>query len=325
MKKSDDLRLVFVDRSYSPFSFFKLVFINEDAIPAGSLPTILEHERIHIRQNHTLDMILLELAAILQWFNPVIWLAGREMRILHEYLADEGVLKTGISRSRYQQMILDETMGIPVNGLTNNFNVSILKKRIVMMTKVKSGKWARSKLVFILPALLIVWFMLTAKSFSNIVKERIENNPTLRSVQSDMIPDTTVKNAPGKPNNDKFAPVMEDNRLVYNRPDVQPEYKGGDEARIKFLVSNIKYPEDAVKAGIHGTVFVNFIVEKDGKITHVKILRGIGKSCDEEALRVIKMMPRWIPGKVKGENVATAFVLPIRFAFDQEKKEKPKK
>jgi protein TonB len=118
---------------------------------------------------------------------------------------------------------------------------------------------------------------------------------------------------------------MVDNRLVYNRPDVQPEYKGADEARINFLRSNIKYPEDAIKAGIHGTVFVTFVVEKDGKVTHVKILRGIGKSCDEEAFRVVKMMPNWIPGKVKGENVAVQFNLPIKFAFDGDKKEKSKK
>jgi TonB family protein len=324
IRESHGQKVVFVDRGYSPFSFFNLVFINEEMIPAGSLPAILEHEKVHIRQHHTFDMILMELAAIIQWFNPVIWLAGREMKILHEYLADEGVLQTGISRSGYQQMILDETMGIAVNGLTNNFNVSILKKRIIMMTKSKSGKWSRSKLVFILPALLIVWFMLTAKSFSNIVKEKIENNPALHTGQSDILPDTTVKNAHGNQNDDKFAPVMEDNRLVYNRPDVPPEYPGGDDARIKFLQSNIKYPKDALKAGIQGKVFVNFIVEKDGAVTHVKILRGISKSCDEETLRVVKMMPDWVPGKVKGENVATFFNLPIRFAFDSEKKKEPK-
>jgi len=325
VRESHGQRVVFVDRGYSPFSFFNLVFINEDAIPAGSLPAILEHERVHIRQYHTADMILAELATILQWFNPVIWLAGREMKTIHEYLADEGVLQTGISRSQYQQMILDETMGIQMNNLANNFNVSLIKKRITMMTKSKSGNWSRSKLIFILPALLIVWFMLTAKSFSNIVKEKIENSPSLRSGPSEILPDTTVKNAPGKPNDDKFAPVMVDNRLVYNRPDVQPEYKGADEARINFLRSNIKYPEDAIKAGIHGTVFVTFVVEKDGKVTHVKILRGIGKSCDEEAFRVVKMMPNWIPGKVKGENVAVQFNLPIKFAFDGDKKEKSKK
>jgi TonB family protein len=326
IRKNGDQQVIFVDRGYSPFSFFNLIFINEEMIPAGSLPAILEHEKVHIRQRHTFDMILIELAAIIQWFNPVIWLAGREMKILHEYLADEGVLQTGISHTRYQQMILDETMGIPVNGLTNNFNVSILKKRIVMMTKVKSGTWSVSKLVFVLPALLIVWFMLTAKSFSNIVKEKIENNPALNLGQSDILPDTTVKNVPVKPNDDRFAPVvMEDNRLVYNRPDVQPEYPGGDEARINFLRSNIKYPQDAIKAGIHGKVFVTFIVEKDGKVTHVKILRGIGKSCDEEAFRVVKMMPNWIPGKAKGENVAVRFNLPIKFAFDSEIKKKSTK
>jgi TonB family protein len=320
ISESHGQRVVFVDRGYSPFSFFNLVFINEEVIPAGSLPTILEHERVHIRQYHTLDMILVELATILQWFNPIIWLTGREMKSIHEYLADEGVLQTGIIRSQYQQMILDETMGIQVNSLTNNFNISLLKKRITMMTKSKSGIWARSKLVFVLPALLILWFMLTAKSFSNIVQEKFDNSQVVSLGQIVPHQDTVIKSTSIKQSDDEFAPVMIDNRLVYKRCDIPPQYYGGDEARIKFLQSNIKYPEDALKSGIHGTVFVNFIIEKDGTVTNVNVLRGIGGSCDEEAIRVVRMMPKWIPGKVKGNNVAMDFYLPIKYTLQPAKK-----
>ncbi|HZX63526.1 MAG TPA: M56 family metallopeptidase [Bacteroidales bacterium] len=331
IKESHGQRVVFVDRGYSPFSFFNLVFINEEVIPAGSLPTILEHERVHIRQHHTLDMILVELAAILQWFNPVIWLAGREMKTIHEYLADEGVLQTGISRSQYQQMILDETMGIQVNSLTNNFNVSLLKKRILMMTKSKSGILAKSKVLIALPALTALLFLLpsfTINSSSNNGSSD-KTQVTLAFITADAAVPITASMEPQdkekKKTEAKYIPGQPDKNGVYPVVEQQPEYTGGDEARIKFMVENIKYPEEAKKAGIQGKVFVTFVIQADGAVTDVKVLRGIGGGCDEEAVRVVKMMPNWIPGKEQGKNVAVQFNLPIKFRLDSGKKDKPKK
>jgi protein TonB len=94
-----------------------------------------------------------------------------------------------------------------------------------------------------------------------------------------------------------------------------PEYPGGDEARLNFLRNNIKYPQMAREAGIQGTVFVNFTVEKDGSITQVKIARGIGGGCDEEAIRVTKMMPKWKPGKQRGKEVRVSYNMPIKFTL----------
>lgn len=315
-------KVVFIDRGYSPFSFFRLVFINEEVLPQGSLQTILEHERVHIRQYHSLDMILLKIATILQWFNPIIWLTGREMKILHEYLADEGVLQSGISPSRYQQMILDETLGIHVNSLTNNFNVSILKKRITMMTKPKSGNWAISKMLIALPALASLLFLLPTTSVSNSTGKATANeNQEVMFVKSpEKSPVETVFTPQDKP-------AKTTGSKVYERVEKYPEYPGGDEARIKFLTDNIKYPESAVKAGIQGKVFVNFVVEADGRLTHVKILRGIDNECDQEAVRVVKLMPKWIPGMDKGKKVAVSFVVPINFVLEPDKgkkKEDPK-
>lgn len=93
----------------------------------------------------------------------------------------------------------------------------------------------------------------------------------------------------------------------------QPGYPGGDEARLSYLRDNIKYPEMAKESGIQGTVYVTFVVEKDGSISNVKILRGIGGGCDEEAVRVIKNMPKWKPGKQRGRPVRAQFNMPIRF------------
>jgi len=95
----------------------------------------------------------------------------------------------------------------------------------------------------------------------------------------------------------------------------QPTFPGGDEARIKYLQDNIHYPEMAKESGIQGTVYVTFVVEKDGRISNVKILRGIGGGCDEEAVRIIKNMPKWKPGKQRGRAVRAQFNMPIRFVL----------
>ncbi len=99
-----------------------------------------------------------------------------------------------------------------------------------------------------------------------------------------------------------------------------PAYPGGDEARIKFLKENMKYPQEARQKGISGRVFVTFVVEKDGSTTNVKILRGIGGGCDEEAIRVVSLMPAWNPGLEKGKPVRVQFNLPIMFSLEKNKK-----
>ena len=94
-----------------------------------------------------------------------------------------------------------------------------------------------------------------------------------------------------------------------------PSFPGGDAARMKYLKDNINYPEMARESGISGKVFVTFVVEPNGSVTNVSILRGIGGGCDEEAKRVIKAMPRWIPGKQRGKPVRVQFNMPIKFTL----------
>ncbi len=94
-----------------------------------------------------------------------------------------------------------------------------------------------------------------------------------------------------------------------------PEFPGGRAALMKYLATNIKYPPYAKEAGIQGRVFINFVVETDGSITAVKVLRGIGGGCDEEAIRVVKNMPKWKPGMQRGKPVRVSFNLPVKFTL----------
>jgi protein TonB len=102
---------------------------------------------------------------------------------------------------------------------------------------------------------------------------------------------------------------------IFTVVEESPSYPGGEVARIQFLQQNIVYPQMARESGIQGTVYVTFVVERDGRVTDVRVLRGIGGGCDEEAIRVIKAMPKWNPGKQRGKPVRVQFNMPIKFTL----------
>ncbi|MCF8331632.1 MAG: energy transducer TonB [Bacteroidales bacterium] len=104
-------------------------------------------------------------------------------------------------------------------------------------------------------------------------------------------------------------------RKIYNVVDELPGFPGGESERFHYLAENINYPEFAREHGIQGTVFVTFVVEKDGRITNPEILRGIGGGCDEDVIRIVKQMPKWKPGKVDGKPVKVQFNMPVRFSL----------
>ncbi|MCK9218954.1 MAG: M56 family metallopeptidase [Bacteroidales bacterium] len=301
IKRINDNKVVLVDHGYSPFSFFNMIFINETNIVPENLETILAHEQVHIRQAHTFDLILGNMLIIIQWFNPFAWLIQRELKNIHEFLADEGVIREGISSPDYQQLILNETMGIRVNNLSNNFNISQIKKRITMMTKSRSGNWAIGKILLAIPAVIVTGMLFGASTSPKLsVPEKIYL--TAGSQQS------------------KEVPAQDTKKKKYPIPEIQPSFPDGEEARIKFFQENIKYPDEAIRNNIQGTVFVSFNVETDGSITGVELLRGIGGGCNEEAMRVVKLMPKWEPAELQGKPVVVKFGLPIKFKLDAGKK-----
>ncbi|UZD23666.1 energy transducer TonB [Algoriphagus halophytocola] len=100
---------------------------------------------------------------------------------------------------------------------------------------------------------------------------------------------------------------------AFEKVDKMPEPKDGMDGLVSYIGDNLIYPEDARKKGVEGVVVVSFVVQKEGDITDVKILRGIGTGCDEEAMRVVQGMPNWIPGEKDGSKVNTKMSLPIKF------------
>jgi TonB family protein len=119
-----------------------------------------------------------------------------------------------------------------------------------------------------------------------------------------------------------FAQANKSKNGVFDKVDEMPVYPGGEEALRKDLVAAVKYPEEAKKSGIQGKVFVSFVVDEAGKVTDVTLAKGVDPSLDKEALRVVKGLKDWTPGKEKGKKVKVAFTLPIQFALDDKKEKK---
>jgi len=155
-----DCKIVSVDREFAPFSFLNIVFLNEGAVSPDDLERILAHERVHIQQGHSLDVLLMELVIILQWFNPFVWPYKKSLQETHEYLADHGVIAQGFSAARYKLLVFEQHVGAQLFEFANNFKQSQIKRRLTMMSKIKSRNVAKLKLLVVLPlaSLLVLAF-----------------------------------------------------------------------------------------------------------------------------------------------------------------------
>ena len=164
--------------------------------------------------------------------------------------------------------------------------------------------------------LIIVCFGVLAVVFVPKIFNK-ENEPEQKEVKKteNASPETTTTNSANN-TNDLGSLDSEEENDVFTIAEEMPEYPGGEPARVKFLQDNVNYPPSAQKRGIQGTVYITFIVDEKGDVIKAKVLRGVGGGLDEEALRVVKKMPRWKPGKQAGKNVKVRFNMPIRFTLE---------
>ena len=144
----------------------------------------------------------------------------------------------------------------------------------------------------------------------------LNNFFTRKDVENEQRNEYSNHRGPDDRNISRPDPEIKDGTPVFTVVEEMPEFSGGDEARIKFLTQNIRYPQMAKEDGIQGTVYITFVIDENGRVASAKVLRGIGGGCDEEALRVVALMPRWKPGKQSGKNVRVQFNMPIKFTLD---------
>ena len=295
--KRGEAKLVVHCRDIAPFSWMGYIVLSRKDLQENGREILL-HEFAHIRNRHSWDLLLADVCIFFQWFNPASWLLKQELQSIHEYEADETVINEGVNAKQYQLLLIKKAVGTRLYSMANSFNHSSLKKRITMMLKEKSNPWARAKYLYILPlaALAVTAF---ARPEVSAVADEISAVKVIAPAVHDSI-QPNVQPAVAAPS---------------SALDQMPEFPGGMEALNTYLRNNIRYPQEAQKAGIQGRVIIQFIVSKDGSITDAEVVESVDPQLDAEGLRLIKNMPRWKPGMRKGQAIRVKQTLPIRFAF----------
>jgi TonB family protein len=277
-----------------PFSFMNNIFINNSTDELDR-EYIIKHEFSHINRNHSADILLVNFISIFLWFNPIIYLFKKLLVETHEFQADRDVLKSGGSLNLYRNLLLNSQFGASPY-LSSSLNKSLTLKRFKKMENLeqkRAGFFAVS--ASLLTLTLLFTFVAFNKADGNTITS--DESQLTSSTKGDIeLTDTTKKELP-------FMMV-----------EVKPTFMGGDENSFtKWVAERLVYPAEARTSKIQGRVILQFLIDEKGNLKNVKVVRGVHKLLDEEAVRVVSMSPAWTPGKHKGESVSVVYVFPVIF------------
>ncbi len=270
-------KVILIEEPILPHSFWNEIFINADDYKNDKIPSeLIVHEKAHLLQKHTLDILFVEVLQIVFWFNPFILLYKKAIKLNHEFLADEAVNQQFNSVSSYQNLLLEIVSNKTNVALASNINYLITKKRFLMMTKQQSPVKITLK---IFTVGIICSFLLIAFSTKTVAQESPSNY--------------------SKKNEEENSKVK------------KPEYPGGMMEFYKLVGMNFKIPAEADKNKVEGKILIKFMVEKDGSLSEFKIEKDLGYGMGDEAIRVIKLSLKWIPGSENGKTVRVEYSMPI--------------
>lgn len=301
--QKDGFKVTIVDAPVASFSFLGHIVINREDFTAT--PVILTHEMSHVRKHHSVDVLLFSVVTVLHWFNPLVWLARAELKMLHEYEADESVINQGVNAADYQLLLVKKAVGEHRFRLANGFNHTKLSNRITMMMSEKTNGWIRLSYVACVPLLACMLCFCTSNKQTPEMTERTEDAldaepQDINEVVAIGFTDSTT--------------AEEDEPVPFRSAEVKPMFQGGDANNFsKWINERLIYPQDAKDAGKQGRVVLQFTVNKVGRMENIRVLRGCYQSLDEEALRVVKASPEWKPGMMDGKAVSVTYTFPIVF------------
>ncbi|MEM9022339.1 MAG: M56 family metallopeptidase, partial [Bacteroidota bacterium] len=272
-QKERDYTRVTVSEAVPPFSIFRYLCWNT-SLQGPDADLILAHELVHIRERHSLDVLLFAVLRIVCWFNPFSRALQRAVRLNHEYIADQAAWPKANSTRSYCELLFKHAVEKPTLLGHPFARPSLTRLRIRMVQQAATN---RSGLrYFLLVPMMAVLVLVSA-------------GHTL-----------------WQPDSDAGKTVAATTQM--------PVFPGGTEALYRYFFKEMDYPKAARKAGVEGKVFVQFTVATDGAVEQVKLKKGIGYGCDEEAVRVVRSMPQWQPARSNGQATAVTMTLPIRFA-----------
>ncbi|QHT65899.1 TonB family protein [Rhodocytophaga rosea] len=274
------------------FTFFNWIFLSKEIDKKGQeYEVILKHEKAHASLGHTYDLLFLELFKVCFWWLPTAWLINKEIRKIHEYQADDYALKS-YSIDQYSSILISSTLKSNGLSLASSFGDGLILKRLLAMKK--QAKNVSPWKLGTLGSLCIILFVVFACS----------EEPDLKTKET------------GSPSNTSTSKMEGE---VFTVVEQLPEFEGGMDAFYKYVMNEMRYPLQARQQGIEGQVSVEFVVEKDGSLSNIKAIKGIGADCDNEAVRVVQKASSFKPGTQRGIPVRVRMVMPIIFKLNKGK------
>jgi TonB family protein len=298
----------------SGFSAFGYIFINEK-LTDSEAAEIIRHEQNHLDHNHSSDIIFIEIVKAIQWFNPAIHLFSRSLRAVHEYQADKECISLGINVNKYQKLLLNQVFKSRIFTITNSFsNPSLIKKRMIMMTKKKSKSFANFKLILILP---VVGAVMMAFSSYNEETPSSQGIPEIMEPPPPPPPPVNAKTGNGQiqvetgTQGEAGDSAMEPFVVV----EEMPMFPGGETELLNYIQENTKYPPVAKEKNIQGKVIIRFCVNSSGGVDRATVIKRVDPELDLEALRVVNTLPKFKPGRQGGKEVPVWYMVPINFTL----------
>jgi TonB family protein len=284
-------RLMLLEADIPSFSWGRTVVMGRRDLEEN--PVIFTHELMHVRCGHTRDLVLLLPVQLLFWWNPLVWITREELRLLHEYEADEGVIRSGIDAARYQLLLVRKAVGEHRFVLASEFQHLQVKNRVEMMLKPASSRWWRWSYLVIVPVLGVFMFFC---------------NPARATVlpAADEARDLAGPEPEAEPDRPAFT-IRGFGRM--------PSFDGGDTgAFAQWVVEQLRDVRQSVRGTVEGEVLVQFVVGGDGAVRDVQVMSGLRPDLDEAVVRAVSAAPRWEPGyNSSGEPVSVTFAIPVSF------------
>ena len=285
-RMDDGCRLILLDEDVPSFSWGRRIVMSKKDLADN--PAILTHEMMHVRCRHSVDLLLFFPLQLLFWWNPLVWITREELRLLHEYEADEGVIQKGIDATSYQLLLVRKAVGEHRFTLASGFQHAKLKSRIEMMLKPGSSGWMRWSYAALIPVLGCFMFICnpvkavnlqaSTETFAEDVAEQEESTPRRRSEM-----------------------------MLFEQ---MPRFNGGGANDFSlWLNSRIQ-----ATSGVEGRVLVQFTVGADGEVCDVKVIKGLREDLDDAVVQAVSASPRWEPAlNSSGEPTAVTFSVPVIF------------
>jgi TonB family protein len=325
----------------SGFSAMGYIFINSRLKPEEAAE-IIKHEENHLTKKHFFDIIFIELVKAVQWFNPVVYLFNRSLRAIHEFQADQECLCSGVPLVNYQNLLLKQVFKSGTFNLTNSFsNPSLIRKRMIMMTKKRTSNLSNLKQLMAFPAVGIVFMAISAyreapssyqqrPDYITVSEKTLSQTSETISLTTGNIPSVIAESLPQAPpppppqlsntnNKETQYTTIVAADATSSAPFVvveeMPMFPGGDQELLNYIGRNTIYPEDAKKNSITGRVIIRFCVEENGAVNRISVLKGVDPDLDAEAIRVVSTLPAFKPGRQGGKAVPVWYMVPITYAL----------